>query len=126
MNGRISGVRISRVIAGDCRDGATWRWDRRAITVRNGCRADFEVAQGAAGWGNGGGNGGDWGNGGGRPARVTCQSWNFQSANCAAPGSRNARLVRVLGGNCVQGRTWGISPGMIWVDGGCRAVFELN
>lgn len=136
VQGVISSARLLRVIAGDCRDGATWRWDRRAISVRNGCRAEFEVMQGSSGWGgSGGGSGGGWGSGGGggwgsgggggQPVSITCESWNYRSASCPAPRGRQVRLSRVLGGNCVQGRTWGTSPGQIWVNGGCRAVFDL-
>lgn len=136
--GRVSAVRISRVIAGDCRDGATWRWDRRAIYVRQGCRADFEVQLGASGWGGGGsggrpgggfgGSGGNNGGGfGGGPtlATVSCQSWNYQQARCPIPRARTVRLSRVLGGDCRQGRTWGWENGFIWVNGGCRAAFDI-
>ncbi len=138
VNGNIRSVRLTRVIAGDCRDGATWRWNRNAIIVRNGCRADFEVLLGASGWqgGNQGGNqGGGWGGGipgggipgaGGRPlATISCQSWNFRQAVCAIPNARAVRLSRVLGGNCREGVTWNWSPGRITVNGGCRAAFDV-
>lgn len=143
VGGQISGARLTRVIAGDCRDGATWRWDRNSIHVRNGCRADFEVLIGAAGWAGGGGNGGNrpgGGFGGGnRPgggfggggigdqpvATINCESWNFQAARCPIPRARQVQLVRVRGGNCQQGRTWGWQAGSIWVNGGCRAAFSV-
>jgi hypothetical protein len=129
VQGNISSARLFRVIAGDCRDGATWRWDRRSITVRNGCRADFEVMQGASGWGGSGSTGGGWGggNGGpGGPARsIVCESWNFRTANCAIPVRSTVRLNRVLGGNCVEGRSWGVQPAAIWVKDGCRARFDV-
>ena len=140
VGGNIRSVRMSRVIAGDCRDGQTWRWNNNAIFVRNGCRADFEVLFGTAGWqgGNRPGQGGGWqggnrpgqggGNwqGGGQPiATINCQSWNYQQARCPIPRAREVRLSRVIAGNCVQGRTWGWSQGAVWVNGGCRAAFDI-
>ncbi|WP_156255067.1 DUF3011 domain-containing protein [Sandarakinorhabdus oryzae] len=136
VGGVIGNARLLRVIAGDCRDGATWRWDRRALYVRNGCRADFEVQQGATGWGNGGGGG--WGSGpggggyyppgggGGFNQSINCESWNYRPARCAIPNARAVRIGRVLGGTCIEGRSWGWSPGAIWVNGGCRATFYIN
>jgi Protein of unknown function (DUF3011) len=139
VNGTIRNARISRVIAGDCRDGATWRWNRNSLFVRNGCRADFEVQLGTAGWqqggqgggwgsGNGwggsGGNGNGWG--GGQPiTSITCESWQFRAARCTITAARQVRLARVLGGDCREGRTWGWDRNAIWVNGGCRARFDL-
>jgi hypothetical protein len=135
--GQIRGARMLRVIAGDCRDGQTWRWNRNSITVRNGCRADFEVLLGVAGWQGGnqgggfGGSGGSWqgGNQGGGfqgETRVNCESWNYKQAQCPIPAGRRVRLERVIAGNCVQGRTWGFERNFIWVNGGCRATFSIN
>ncbi|MFZ4383175.1 MAG: DUF3011 domain-containing protein [Sandarakinorhabdus sp.] len=124
VSGPVGGVRISRVLAGDCRDGATWRWDRSAIYVRNGCRADFEVLLSSNGWG--GGFGGNGGSGGGQSVTtINCQSWNFKPARCPIPRARQVRLDRVLAGDCRQGRTWGWQAGFIWVNGGCRAAFDV-
>lgn len=47
------GVRLSRVIAGDCRQGRSWGYSRGFIWVNRGCRAEFQTQ-----YGNGGGNGG--------------------------------------------------------------------
>lgn len=131
-NGAIRGARMLRVIAGDCREGATWRWDRRAITVRNGCRAEFEIMPARTGWGGNGGSwqgggGGNWqGGGGGQPvARVNCESWNYRQAQCPIARGSQVRLTRVLGGNCVQGRSWGWEASFIWVKDGCRASFDV-
>lgn len=117
--GPVSAARLARVIAGDCRDGATWRWDRRSIHVRGGCRADFDVLTGASQW-QGGGNGGGWAGG-----SITCESWNFRPASCPVPGARGVRLDRVLGGNCIEGRSWSHDRGVIRVRDGCRARFDL-
>lgn len=132
VNGNVRSVRLMRVIAGDCRDGQTFRWNRNAIFVRNGCRADFEVLLGYNGW-QGGNQGGGWGGGQvdpdfgvGRPAQtITCESWNYRSARCAVPRPNGVRLNRVLGGTCVQDRTWGWDRRGVWVNGGCRATFDV-
>jgi hypothetical protein len=128
-------ARMLRVIAGDCRDGNTWRWDRRSITVRNGCRADFEVMQGSSGWGGSGGSGSGWGSGGGvggggfNPGQgnrtINCESWNYRAARCPIGGARSVSLTRVIAGNCQEGRTWGWDRNSIWVNGGCRATFTF-
>jgi hypothetical protein len=130
----IASVRIARVIAGDCRDGATWRWDRRSIHVRGGCRADFEILAGASQWQGGGqwtGGPGTGGLPGGRPPvaglrSVTCESWNFRPASCPVPGARVVQIGRVLGGNCIEGRSWSFDRGVIRVREGCRARFDLH
>lgn len=119
----ITSVRIARVIAGDCRDGATWRWDRRSIHVRGGCRADFEVLAGTSQWQGGGQWAGGLGTSG--PASVTCESWNFQPASCPAPGARSVQIGRVFGGSCIEGRSWNFDRGVIRVRDGCRARFDL-
>lgn len=132
LPGRISGARLIRVLGGDCRDGATWRWDRSVLFVRGGCRAEFEVLMAANGWngggfgGSGGGGFGGGGNAGGEVMTVTCESWNYRPAQCAVPRGRQVRMQRVIAGDCAQGRSWGVRPGQIWVNGGCRAVFEVN
>ncbi|WP_439547379.1 DUF3011 domain-containing protein [Sandarakinorhabdus sp.] len=40
------GVRLSRVIAGDCRKGRSWGYSRGYIWVNRGCRAEFETRNG--------------------------------------------------------------------------------
>jgi hypothetical protein len=111
----IASVRLARVIAGDCRDRTTWRWDRGAIQVRGGCRADFDVIAATSQWG-----GNQWS---GRD--IACESWNWRPANCPVPGARGVRLARVLGGTCIEGRTWMFNRGQIQVRDGCRARFSL-
>lgn len=136
VNGVVRSARLIRVIAGDCRDGSTWRWNRNAIIVRNGCRADFEVLLGTSGWQGGdnagggfGGSGGSWqggGQGGGQPvARINCESWNYRQAQCPIRAGSRVRLSRVIAGNCRQGRSWGFEANFIWVKDGCRATFEV-
>lgn len=43
------GVRLSRVIAGNCSNGRNWGTTRNYIWVKNGCRAEFELRRGGGG-----------------------------------------------------------------------------
>jgi hypothetical protein len=62
-------------------------------------------------------------------AMVTCESRNYQNAECRVDGA-GAALVRQLSsppGDCIEGRSWGFDPGrgVIWVSNGCRAEFRV-
>ncbi len=46
------GVRIARVLGGDCRRG-NWGWRQNLVWVDNGCRADFAVHRGSGDHGGG-------------------------------------------------------------------------
>lgn len=115
------GVQIQRVIAGDCRQG-NWGWDRSNVWVNNGCRADF-VSGGGGGGNNGGGNsgGGNW-NGN---QIVECNSIRYEPARCNVRVNSGVQIDRVLGGECIQGRSWGWDRNGIWVNDGCRARFRV-
>lgn len=116
------GVNIQRVIAGDCRRG-NWGWDRNTVWVDNGCRADFISASGNFG-GNGNNNdGGNWS--GGMNQFVECNSIRYRPARCNVRVNSGVQVDRVLGGECIQGRSWGWDRGGIWVDNGCRARFRV-
>jgi len=61
---------------------------------------------------------------------VTCESQNYQNAECPISGGPVA-LIRQLStppGDCIEGRTWGFDSynNMIWVTGGCRAEFRIG
>lgn len=105
-------VQIQRVIAGDCRQG-NWGSDRNGVWVTNGCRADFVSARGG---------GGGWGGG---VQTIECNSIRYQPARCNASGVNNVQIDRVLGGDCIEGRSWGWDRAGIWVNGGCRARFRV-
>jgi hypothetical protein len=62
----------------------------------------------------------------GQPQTVTCSSNNGRKNYCGDFGNRDIRLVRQISGSpCVQGSTWGIDRGGLWVDKGCRADFVV-
>lgn len=113
------GVQIQRVIAGNCRQNQTWGWDRNAVWVNGGCRADFASA------GGGGNNNGNNNNNGGGGQLIECSSWQFQPARCPVRVQNRVQLERVNGGECIQGRTWGWDRNSIWVNDGCRARFRV-
>ncbi len=114
------GVRISRQISNTpCQMGRNWNFDRGGVWVKDGCRAEFVT---------GGGGGGGWngGSGGGNSSGIIeCSSRNYQPARCSANINRGATVERVLGGECIQGRTWGWDNRGIWVNNGCRARFRI-
>lgn len=58
---------------------------------------------------------------------VTCESRNNRRNYCAADTRGGVTLARQLSqAQCMQGRTWGFDARGIWVEGGCRAEFQIN
>jgi hypothetical protein len=56
---------------------------------------------------------------------VTCESRDGGYRECYSGFQFPPVLVRQLSSAaCVEGRTWGHRPGLIWVSRGCRATFE--
>jgi hypothetical protein len=111
------GVSLARQRSGSpCIYGSTWGYDRRGVWVDRGCRADFTI----------GGN--NWA----PPTRpgvsvVTCSSNDGRRNNCNANTSRGVRLIRQRSdADCIYRQTWGTAHGVIWVDRGCRADFEVG
>ena len=58
--------------------------------------------------------------------RIKCESWNYKPAQCPVANIVDARLVDSLGGNCRQGPDWGFDRRGIYVNNGCRAVFDVR
>jgi hypothetical protein len=55
---------------------------------------------------------------------VNCYSDNGRRSYCRVPW-RDARLVRQDSRtDCIRGRTWDIDRGGLWVDDGCRGIFQ--
>jgi hypothetical protein len=56
---------------------------------------------------------------------LRCESDGSYQRCAAANTWRGARLVQQLSNNpCIQGRTWGFERDAIWVNNGCRGIFE--
>jgi hypothetical protein len=116
-------VRLDRQISNSpCIQGRSWGVDNRGLWVDDGCRAYFTILRNP----NGGGN---WN--GGEPGRgqdsVRCESIDGRRSYCGNYGYDQVRLERQISDSpCVQGRSWGVDRGGLWVDDGCRAVFEIR
>jgi len=55
---------------------------------------------------------------------VNCYSDNGRRSYCRVPW-RDARLVRQDSQTaCIRGRTWDMDRGGLWVDDGCRGIFQ--
>ena len=57
-------------------------------------------------------------------SRITCESWQFRPAQCQVPGIVDAQIANVIAGDCRQGN-WGFDRNGVWVNNGCRAVFDV-
>jgi hypothetical protein len=54
---------------------------------------------------------------------ITCESRDYRPAHCRV-NWRQAQLVRQISSTaCIEGRTWGMDRGGIWVNQGCAGVF---
>ena len=63
----------------------------------------------------------------GSAQNVYCESGDMRRHWCSEGMNASVRLVRQRSdARCVQGRTWGVDRSGIWVDRGCRAVFEVR
>lgn len=110
------GVRLLRQYSKSaCTEGRTWGYDRRGVWVNDGCRAEF-----ALGRGNGGGG---WGDGDGDGRTVRCDSNDNRYRQCPIDGRRVSLVRQYSKSPCVEGRTWGVGRGFVWVNDGCRAEF---
>ena len=58
---------------------------------------------------------------------ITCESRDDRRFYCRIGNLDVPRLEQQLSRtNCVEGRTWGVADGFLWVDDGCRAEFEVS
>jgi Protein of unknown function (DUF3011) len=114
-------VTLGRQLTRDsrCVEGRTWGYDRDAIWVDRGCRAEFLIAD----------NGGMSRDRGRSQAMqtVVCESRSSKRSYCRADTHFGVQLMREMSRNeCVVNRTWGFDGKGIWVSNGCRAEFGLN
>ena len=97
-----------------CIEGQNWFGMPGRVSVRGGCRAEFAQARWNA---HGGGNNGQ---------QIRCESDRGRYRQCGNGLTGDVQLVQQMSGSaCVEGRTWGLRDGTIWVSGGCRGVFEV-
>jgi hypothetical protein len=113
------GVELVRQVSRSaCIRGQSWGVDRGGVWVNGGCRAEFRV--------------GDRSDRGEAmdpqaPTRFRCESDDGKPRSCGSVGRGGVRLVKRLSrAECVEGRSWGVARGQVWVDQGCRAEFETG
>jgi len=67
------------------------------------------------------------GYGQGQGGVIRCESTKSRTNTCQADTRYGLRLARQLSDSaCVEGRTWGVNRGGVWVSGGCRAEFVMG
>ena len=120
---------VKQVSKTKCVEGKNWGLFKHSVWVSDGCRAEFE----SSGQHSDGGHKSSGYVGGGDdayrdlPTGVTCESENERRKECAMDTRGDVRVVKQLSKTkCVEGENWGLSKHSIWVDGGCRAKFELQ
>ncbi len=107
---------VQQTSRAQCVEGRSWGYERGTLWVDNGCAGTFAAANGG-GWGGGGG----WNDGG---RRLTCESPKNGYRECQADGWRGAQIVnKISRAACVEGQSWGLRRGVLWVDRGCAAEF---
>lgn len=120
------GVSLVRQLSDQpCVRGRNWGHDRNGVWVSQGCRAEFSIGRGNAGYGNSHGPRPFPQQAAGRTVR--CESSNHGQRRCNLPVQHTVTLVRQLSSaSCVRGRTWGWDRNGVWVDRGCRAEFAVR
>jgi hypothetical protein len=66
----------------------------------------------------------------GLPDRVTCESTSGQKTECRIRDGAQMQGVQLIKQTstaaCTKYITWGVAPGVLWVDKGCRGEFEVR
>ena len=95
-----------------CIEGVNWGQRRDLVWVDRGCRARFREDIRAPF------------PGGPNIGAVTCESREGRRRRCPTPFNGPVMIVEQhSNAACIEGQTWGWSPGEIWVTRGCRATF---
>jgi hypothetical protein len=128
---------VRRLSDAPCIQGRSWGYDRNGIWVDDGCRAIFEVRNRYDDrdrrddrYDDRDRRRDDWRRNDGLLSgrgtiRLESHDGRMQSKSVNTRGG--VRLIRTLSDRpCVYNRSWGYSANRIWVDNGCRAVFEVG
>jgi hypothetical protein len=101
-----------------CTEGQTWGRLGGSLYVTRGCRAEFEVTPTA--------RPGSFQRPSNTSYWLTCESRDSRRFYCRIGEGDTPRVEQQMSRtSCVEGSTWGVSPGYLWVDDGCRAEFEV-
>lgn len=104
-----------------CLRNQTWGTDNSGIWVAGGCRGEFrllgaqpeDAPAAAAATDN--------------RKLIKCESLDRRARRCDGETGSGVRMVKQLSRTeCVEGRSWGFDAHGVWVEGGCRAEFELD
>ena len=92
-----------------CVAGQNWSSSRGEVRVSGGCRGVFvPIVESLA-------------------QEIRCESGDGRYKQCGTQLYGNAQLLRQLSDRrCIEGTTWGMRDGSIWVNGGCRGVFRVD
>lgn len=94
-----------------CIAGQNWSSSRGEVRVSGGCRAVFVQANYGSGQGE----------------EIRCESADGRYRECGSGLRGRIMLIRQLSGTtCTEGVNWGVRNGTLWVNGGCRAVFQVS
>lgn len=101
-------TRLTRQLsATDCVQGRTWGATAGKVWVEKGCRAEFAPLYAGR--------------------EVKCESSDGRGKTCGKDLYGKADLIRQLSDTpCIEGTSWGLRGGEIWVDKGCRGVFRVG
>jgi hypothetical protein len=103
---------LDQISSSSCVEGRSWGNKPGAVWVNNGCRGRFGIVR----------------NRGPLPPERTldCASYRGRYKECATGFRGQVYLRRQLADSrsCVEGRSWGQKPGLVWVRGNCRATFS--
>jgi hypothetical protein len=120
--GRHTDVRLTRQLSdAPCRRDRTWGEDSTHIWTDDGCRAEFSYRTISTDRDD------DVILGGTTARRITVESNDGRRHYSRIDTTGGVRLVRQLSDKpCTYGRTWDYDRNGIWVDRGCRAIFEVG
>ena len=94
-----------------CTEGRTWGVRDSTLWVDNGCAGRFRISP-APSW---------------SPYTLRCESRSNKRTNCTIKTGAVVRLYRQESKSaCQQGYSWGQSGTRLWVDKGCRGVFDIS
>lgn len=127
---------VNQLSDAPCIQGRTWGYDRNSIWVDKGCRAEFETGgivrtpYGHAippGYNEPFAQPSIKQHGYGHVRQIKCESNDRGYNYCPADTSGGVRLIREISKSpCIRWQSWGFDESGIWVDKGCRAIFEIR
>jgi len=106
----IDSVRVATQLStADCIQGDSWGFTHNYIWVDKGCRAIFDVNYVYA-------------------FQIDCESADYQYAQCGSPVHIQSAWLgsQLSDAACIQGQTFGFTSNYVWVDQGCRGIFNIN